>query len=576
MGRNATGSPKWDPKTKTWIARISIPGSGRVPAPLVDDKGKPMVPACLVGRPSAKCPCASCQQAKRVAQIISDRSRNEGRVPDDVREVANEWFTRYIAYCKETGQTDTTTKRSRWDKWIAERLGTKPMATITRDDIEDVRDALDAAILAWTKDGRAEDRISGKTAMNVWSCLTSAFKAAASSKRRDLRVLEGRPNPCAGVEPPGDRNSRKVRRKTFVYPKEAAQLVASEAVPIEWREVYAIAFYTYLRPGELRVLLWSDVDLEAGLIHVTKAWDYENETVKPPKTSNGVRRVPIEPELLPLLDRMREGQPDAALVVPLMSTVPENTLADIFRGHLALANVTRDELRRDTLTHVQANFRSCRDSGLTYLAMTGLGVDKISRRAGHDTIQTTMGYLKQAEDLSGDLGVPFGPLPESLIGNWPNWVPPSQDSRGSLRRARDSNPGKSRQETARANAPVIAGRSISQPGKTEARAASAIDPAIAGAASEQPTESDGSRRPESASGSGPNLARVERGIGNGEVTNRTLASLAAKARIVEALSSGDVRVLAAELSAELERLCGPGAKVVTIGGPRSRQKRDYR
>jgi hypothetical protein len=28
------------------------------------------------------------------------------------------------------------------------------------------------------------------------------------------------------------------------------------------------------------------------------------------------------------------------------------------------------------------------DSGLTWLVMTGLGVDKIMRRAGHDMVQT--------------------------------------------------------------------------------------------------------------------------------------------------------------------------------------------
>lgn len=47
--------------------------------------------------------------------------------------------------------------------------------------------------------------------------------------------------------------------------------------------------------------------------------------------------------------------------------------------------------------------------------MSGLGADKNSRRAGHDTIQTTMGYVKQAEHPTGDLGVPFGPLPQSLV-----------------------------------------------------------------------------------------------------------------------------------------------------------------
>ncbi len=65
---------------------------------------------------------------------------------------------------------------------------------------------------------------------------------------------------------------------------------------------------------------------------------------------------------------------------------------------------------------MQANFRSFRDSGITYLAMAALSVDLMMRRCGHDMVQTTMGYVKQAEDLSGDLGVPFGPLPEALVG----------------------------------------------------------------------------------------------------------------------------------------------------------------
>jgi len=46
--------------------------------------------------------------------------------------------------------------------------------------------------------------------------------------------------------------------------------------------------------------------------------------------------------------------------------------------------------------------------------MSGLGIDKIMRRAGHDGIQTTMGYVKQTEDLTGDLGQPFAPLPKEL------------------------------------------------------------------------------------------------------------------------------------------------------------------
>ena len=245
------------------------------------------------------------------------------------------------------------------------------------------------------------------------SCLTSAFKAATSSKRRDLRILAA--NPCLGVTPPGDRDSRKVRHKSFVYSREAAALLACEAVPLHWREVHALAAYTDLRPGELRVLTWADVDLEGGFVSVTKAWDYEAAAVKPPKTRNGVRRVPIERALAPLLRRMDNGRTATELVAPVLSTVADNSLGELFREHMATAGVDRESYRAGTRTHALTNFRSWRDSGITWLAMMGLGVDRMMRRAGHDVVQTTMGYMKLAEDMTGELGAPFGPLPQGLV-----------------------------------------------------------------------------------------------------------------------------------------------------------------
>ena len=46
-------------------------------------------------------------------------------------------------------------------------------------------------------------------------------------------VLDGKPNPCLGVEPPGDRKSRQSRRKTFIYPREAFELLACKTLPLE-------------------------------------------------------------------------------------------------------------------------------------------------------------------------------------------------------------------------------------------------------------------------------------------------------------------------------------------------------
>ncbi len=80
--------------------------------------------------------------------------------------------------------------------------------------------------------------------------------------------------------------------------------------------------------------------------------------------------------------------------------------------------------------------------------MTGLGVDKILRRAGHESIATTLGYVKRAKDLGGELGEPFAPLPAALLGETDrakDWAKPATSSTAawkfqaeSRRRGRDS------------------------------------------------------------------------------------------------------------------------------------------
>jgi integrase len=463
------------------------------------------------------------------AQRFRDALANIRATPK--AETCDGFFARYVSYQKELGSTDADKKATRWKKWISPRIGHKRPADVGRSDIEDVRDALDVAIREWAPGKAAKNGtcLSGKTGMNVWTALTSTFKAATSSKRRDLRVLDGKPNPCVGVEPPGDRESRRARRKTFLYPKEAAALLSCdglEGVPRDWREVYAVAFYTYLRPGELRVLTWGDVDFDAGHISITKAWDYADAKIKTPKTANGVRRVPLEASLRPLLERMAKGREASDLVVPTLSAFGEDHLAQLFREHLTRAGVKRAELHTSTRTHVQGNFRSCRDSGITYLAMSGLGVDKIVRRAGHDDVQTSMGYVKLAEDLSGSLGVPFAPLPASLVTREVSVTCEAPDP---LTVQNDSR-----------ILDVIVPEEGVEP-KTKAHEV----PIFTGdrAPNSHPVERVKPTRDD-----------VPRGT--------SLATLAAKARLLERLLVGDERVLATELRGELEALVGPLAEIV--------------
>lgn len=91
------------------------------------------------------------------------------------------------------------------------------------------------------------------------------------------------------------------------------------------------------------MLEWSDVDLDDRKIRITKAWDYKNDRVKPTKTHES-REIPIEPNLLPLLERMRERAEGKGLVVPALASSDDNKLAITMRRHFERAGCTRARL----------------------------------------------------------------------------------------------------------------------------------------------------------------------------------------------------------------------------------------
>jgi integrase len=327
-----------------------------------------------------------------------------------VGDTADAYWIRLAKQRRAEGKRDVHHEMHLWTKWLSPRIGKRPIASITRDEIESIRDALDTEVRKRIAGGLGVG-MSGKSAINIWSVLRIMFKESVGARDRMMRVRAE--DPTAGHKAPLKTRDRK---KTFLYPAEFARLMECRAVPREWCQLYAIACYLYLRPGELRALTWADVDLDARVVHVTKAYDEKGKQVAEPKTSNGVRDIPIEPTLVPLLEHLRSRVTElSAPVAPLLIVHDEQHRAKIFRGHLATAHVTRPRLTESTSSTMPINFRSCRDSGITWLALAGVALAKVQRRAGHDDISTTLGYVKAAEDLTGTAGAPFPPLPEHLL-----------------------------------------------------------------------------------------------------------------------------------------------------------------
>lgn len=307
-------------------------------------------------------------------------------------ETVDQWHARYLP-TKACGGEHRRVVALQWAKWISPVIGHEPMATLTTARVEDVRDAIDRAV---------ERRdLRGTSPSNVWSLLTSALKAAAASKDRTLRVHA---TPLhLGILPPTKSASAS---RPWLFPREWERVWSCAETPRETRRLYAIALYTGLRPNELRALRWGDVDLEAMRISVSRAYDVADDGTKAPKTLAGIRVVPIEPALVPLLTPGARGD-----LVVTWRDVGTNHMAETFRDHLRAAGVTRSRLFNRTETDEPVDFRSLRDTYATWCALAGVPVAALRRRLGHESIETTDRYVKSAEayDVDG-VGEPFPPL----------------------------------------------------------------------------------------------------------------------------------------------------------------------
>jgi integrase len=79
-----------------------------------------------------------------------------------------------------------------------------------------------------------------------------------------------------------------------------------------WRPFFIAAIFTGMRQSELRGLRWSDVDLDAGVIHVRQRADGWGR-MGPPKSKAGKRDIPLTPMAVNALSQWRKECPKSKL-----------------------------------------------------------------------------------------------------------------------------------------------------------------------------------------------------------------------------------------------------------------------
>ena len=233
-------------------------------------------------------------------------------------------------------------------------LGGAKLSRIQRRDVQSVVDAMLA--------GGAD----ASTIRNALKPLRVIYRLAIDDG--DLAV-----NPCVLLRLPAVRG----RRERIASPAEASMLLA--ALRPADRALWGCAFYAGLRRGELRALVWDDVDLAAGVIRVERSMSSQRETGEP-KSRAGRRSVPIVAALRDLLvEHKLVTRREQGFVFGTSASSPFTP--NVVRGR------ARTAWRRAGLEPI--GLHECRHTFASLVIAAGVNAKAITAYLGHSSIQTT-------------------------------------------------------------------------------------------------------------------------------------------------------------------------------------------
>lgn len=339
-----------------------------------------------------------------LAAKINPKKPQAERTPEIPDTPMGRWVKAWLADREERGFSTVRDNTSHYLLHIAPVLGAKHVRDWTRDDLRKLSLALDAKV--------QKREIAWRTATNVWATATKMCADAADSKRDALRCRPD--NVAAGVRGPdrGDDIGEQL-----LYPSEFLRFVRCEEVPLKWRQLVALAIYTYVRDAEMKALQCRDVDVEHRSIKVTKALSKRTGKVK--ATKGRRHRTPtLEANVVPLVEALVDGRDGSE---PLISELRnEQDMARALRRYLKKAGVERHELHHRTPTTRPMRWHDLRATGVSWMAVRGDDPLKIQQRAGHTDFATTQKYIRLAEALREGFGEVFPPLPSELLGEQPH------------------------------------------------------------------------------------------------------------------------------------------------------------
>lgn len=152
--------------------------------------------------------------------------------------------------------------------------------------------------------------------------------------------------------------------------------------------IWVTALMTGMRSGELKALLWSDIDLNGKTISVTKQWTNKTgiEHIKVKKTKNGRNRVvPISEEFASFLKEWKlQSDNTNEFVLPQLTEWEHGDQAKVIKDFCSSIGIT------------PIKFHDLRATFITNLLSRGVSLARVMAIVGHTEIKTTNVYLRLA------------------------------------------------------------------------------------------------------------------------------------------------------------------------------------
>lgn len=217
------------------------------------------------------------KEAEALLNQLKFQSQNGGVIVRQSSQKLCDWMDDWLRlYNAHLSPTTITGYRYQIDNRIKPQLGRTPLKALNSNQIQ-----------AWVN-ALSRQGLSGKTVKNTFLNLSAAL-----DKAEELQMIER--NPCKHIVLPSVK-----KYSAQVYTMADVQNILKLARGTDMYFLLTIEFYLGLRKGEVSELKWSDIDLEGGIVHITRSRVETDDgiIVKSTKSEAGIRDIPLSDRVL--------------------------------------------------------------------------------------------------------------------------------------------------------------------------------------------------------------------------------------------------------------------------------------